>query len=1049
MAQYNALPKRQIYFTINGNAVNSAGLYCPCSVRVIPPDDLATKAGDIYDRYYAHEEVVNATGMKLTQDGGWSASYDKATFLNSIRTMVTDGSWRGLVYTTATSGTSNFVPTSMRDGIESLVKQQLHLDDLYFVDVLTQLKQFLIQVETELKTSLSKSAVANLCLVKYDINAKFNTFTETQLGNSPGSMLVRGNPTYKEGLDSLNSHLYDEFFRDFAMLKDDDTIAYASRDYYHIVVKPEYKEVGDVFNLKNTTLHGLFELQNTGQDDTEDLIYQIFQGETILGAPYDYSDLARYIGAMRTDVPGTIVGMFASDNKCQLLSKMVNESGKSIVSWYQFICNKDTLGSHIEAKASSKLEYIFSPDLVQMDFKLSDEGWTLKFLNRDFTTGNRSDIIEAYAIHCKDDDDAGSDMWYVSSMDGYVRAPGGMELVDLAYEQHGETLYAIFNGDNRVYKYRHPQNLKDSRGRVMLKKEDADMAIETFLSVYLTESNCQLTNIYLDYKGVSPNRQSWEITIYGTIGGIAYRETWSENPGKVDEKFSQYNTILFGDSLFDEEQLKFQNISKNKEMYDILDVNEVDGCYYGLFKDKRVTDKELFTVFRTAVPGGVVQRMPYNIVVSSLFRSADPLYSLFVVDRVDDRLRLQEISVPDNDIYRGRCIEIQNILRDSDAVDMTGDEFKIMDVLMTEFKVNSGTSSFFVLDNKGTGFHKVLYTNNFAQASIDSVGDVDKEGTLKWSLWNALKDTLVAKHMEEMHHGEQTSYFDVVARKVNQFKDGFSVFDLVAAEFGNTQDVGVVPSSKVDDTDTMTDHRYDSVQVSTDILWTDGMVAQTDSNPGMIVAAVSNPATTYDNETEFIKSQRNPSIVGTEFYDYICDSDGNELMDLYQIPFIYRVNSNNTYDLYINVPTTRTKYINRIAGTLKGDGTTLVRADDTATRLNFQNQMMPNNLDESTTRLRVYIDRKYISVGNVELVEISGNSIPTQIYRDSANNGLYDSIALESRWTGDFEELNEPKNDINKVMLEFECYGTDSQSIHIKGKTLINHVLDDGKYKFG
>lgn len=111
--------------------------------------------------------------------------------------------------------------------------------------------------------------------------------------------------------------------------------------------------------------------------------------------------------------------------------------------------------------------------------------------------------------------------------------------------------------------------------------------------------------------------------------------------------------------------------------------------------------------------------------------------------------------------------------------------------------------------------------------------------------------------------------------------------------------------------------------------------------------------------------------------------------------------------------------------------------------------MMPNNLDESTTRLRIYIDRKYISVGNVELVEISGNSIPTQIYRDSANDGLYDSIALESRWTGDFEELNEPKNDINKVMLEFECYGTDSQSIHLFGKTLINHVLDDGKYKFG
>lgn len=40
-------------------------------------------------------------------------------------------------------------------------------------------------------------------------------------------------------------------------------------------------------------------------------------------------------------------------------------------------------------------------------------------------------------------------------------------------------------------------------------------------------------------------------------------------------------------------------------------------------------------------------------------------------------------------------------------------------------------------------------------------------------------------------------------------------------------------------------------------------------------------------------------------------------------------------------------------------------------------ESMPNNLDESTTKLRVYIDRKYISVGNIDLVEISGNSIPT------------------------------------------------------------------------
>ena len=72
--------------------------------------------------------------------------------------------------------------------------------------------------------------------------------------------------------------------------------------------------------------------------------------------------------------------------------------------------------------------------------------------------------------------------------------------------------------------------------------------------------------------------------------------------------------------------------------------------------------------------------------------------------------------------------------------------------------------------------------------------------------------------------------------------------------------------------------------------------------------------------------------------------DGNTLMDLYAIPFIYTINSNNTYDLYINIPTTRTKYINRIAGTLRSDLASQVGKDDSRARLNFGGESLPNNL---------------------------------------------------------------------------------------------------------
>ena len=367
--------------------------------------------------------------------------------------------------------------------------------------------------------------------------------------------------------------------------------------------------------------------------------------------------------------------------------------------------------------------------------------------------------------------------------------------------------------------------------------------------------------------------------------------------------------------------------------------------------------------------------------------------------------------------------------------------------MMDEFKPKSKGSSFFVLSNKG--FHRIEYEDKFNQLSIDKMHGKDLDGNLVGfvdRLRDTFNNTVFKSHMDNMHNGDQFNYFLVLKGKVNQFDEDFNLFDLIPTEFTETQDIGVIPKPPTTDVDDSDDHRGDSILASTDILWTDGMFAQSDTNPGIVTCAISNPATIYDDDTVFTKSQRNPSIEGTEFYDFIYDQDGNTLMDLYAIPFIYRINSNNTYDLYINVPTTRTKYLNRIAGTLLDNGTNQVLAGDTRTRLNFLDEPMANNLDESTTRLQVFMDKKYLSIGTIDSVEISGNSIPTQIYRDVPNNGLYDSIALESMWNGEVVQLNEPEKDINKVMLEFECYGTDSQSIHIQGKTFINRQLDDNEY---
>lgn len=795
-----------------------------------------------------------------------------------------------------------------------------------------------------------------------------------------------------------------------------------------------------------------------------DIIDRIFQ-KTIDGeVDNTWANKVRYINAMKTPLMGNLCGMFVADNTCNLFVEYGTDDDARI-QWYTFNSEKHTTEKIVIDKIGSDTDYEFEPEQKFTQYNISKDGWLFKMLNRDFV-GN-SKISDAFAIHCSFATQTEDPLWYIPQLGVYVygaESTGGV--LDLAYEQYGNRLYVLFDGDNHLYAYDNVQESKNYNNFVMLKKETATLKLVTFNSMCITDDNLKFHSVCVDYfednEGYGKN--NWNLILHGKnikenpTENTYNRETWYFRPGDDRLDFLQYNTIMFGDSLFDEGQLRFHNISKNKDMYDILDVNEIGDCYYGLFKneDKSKEGKPVtYTVFKAMSKGGVVQRLPWTILDSHMYRTNDDLYSLYVVSNEPTSASekwhpvLREISVPDTEEYPERVIDICELYKKNNGESSprgSEPDLLVNHLIMDEFKLKSKDSSFFALTNRG--FHEIGYTNQYKQLSIDKMDGKDSEGNpigfrdkLEATLW----EIVVGKHIKEKHQ-EDKEYFSAVAKKINQFGEGFSMFHLIPTEFNETQDVGVVPDSHVTDVDEVEDHRDDSILTSTDILYTDGMFAQTDTNPGIVTCAVSNPATIYDDDTVFTKSQRNPSIEGTEFYDYIYDQDGNVLMDLYAIPFIYRINSNNTYDLYVNVPTTRTKYLNRVTGTLQDNGTSQVLADDTRTRINFLDEAMPNNLDESTTRLQLFVDKKYISIGTVDLVEVCGNSIPTQIYRDVPNNGLYDSIALESRWTGTVTQIDEPSKDINKVMLEFECYGTDSQSIHIQGKTLVNRALDNAKY---
>ena len=995
---------KTIYVEFNEIGISSYGYNCPYTLTVLPYDGVRQNEWDIFDRYYTSVDSIMSTHIEIDA----SKSFPDGSFIMNLNNTTNTIHAFPYDYTKFEFDVTNY----MNKLVDEHILNSMKADDGYFKQRLIQVKQFLLKVDSELKMEIDKSDVLSMCIFEYDIELGFSRFE-----NSWESGLLTGTE-YQNELIQFNNHLKSEFKSDHMIVGFNSP---SSKDYVHILIGDN----SDVHNVKQELINDMYS-SLTNSDNT--IIDEIFG---------DDANEVKYINALEIGVDGELKGVYVFDEHCHIFYEK-----HDTVNWIRFSIYHKSLQESLENR-----EQKWESMSKNLRYEIDNDFW-FKFANRNHMSDS-SIMGDAFMIGCIDGN--GNKMTYMSWNGLYAYSHNGEEIKDIAYEKNFDRVYVLFKNDDRIYAYDDLNSISDHYGRVILTRTRANMVIETFHSVSINKpSDASVDTIYIDYYDSDNGGHKWSMRLYGMMNGKHDCEIWNPCTGR----FKQYNTIMFGDTLFTNNQLNFQNISKNKEMFDILDVNEVDGCYYGLFKDntKSTEHEEIFTVFKTVDttlnPDGVIKRLPYEIVCPKMFRSSDELYSLWVVVRVPNgyevdengnqvvkyKIQLQEISVPENSsIYKHRTIDVQDIIGD--------DYMQINDIFMDGFKVQRNGSKLFVLTNNG--FYEISYENDIKPISIDTLDN------FKQILGIELTSSILKKHMDEYHNDHEHEYFEVIKNKINQFDPDFTVFNLIPTEFGHTQDVGVVPNEKVDDTDESSDHRGDSVVVSTDILQSGGMIVDADTNPGFITAAISNPATMYDDDTIFIKSQRNPSIEGTEFYDYIYDENGNELMDLYAIPFIYRLNSNNTYDLYINIPTTRTKYLNRIAGTLNSDLTSQVLADDYMDRVNFMEEALPNNLDESTTKLRIYIDRKFISVGNVELVEISGNSIPLQIYRgEQENYGLYDSIALEGRWNGEVEEILEPSKDINKVMLEFEVYGTDSQSIHITGKTLINSFLDDNKYKF-
>lgn len=454
--------------------------------------------------------------------------------------------------------------------------------------------------------------------------------------------------------------------------------------------------------------------------------------DEIFGADATISSKVRFINAIKTNIPN-VERMYIADGFCNVFARVKQSEGhEDKIVWHRFDASESHLKSLLVKKQSSPdMSYQFDCPTKELNSRIcvpsSDGDWLLKFGNRDLDgSGWESSsstaespiesISDALLVKCTDTTTRRGEpcqvtLWYLSEIDGYLYSimdsDEGVEdqLVDVAYEQYGNRLYVIFKGDTHVYRYDNVDRMKDFRGWIQLNKGSETMKIDTFHSRNIQESqdDC-LKWIYIDY-----SNGEWTIKVYGQTNGQLDVETWVDSPGK-EHGFNPNVPVFFGDTLFNGSQIKFQNISKNKEMFDILDIQDVDGCFYGLFKNEnRPLGQVTYTAFKCPpTDDGVVERLPYDIVLPQMYVTSDDLYSLYVVSMEDGSLKLREISVPHSDLYVNRVFDIPTMLSKV-LPDDELEELDITQVMMQGFVTDTTNSSSHIDLISNKGFHRVGY----------------------------------------------------------------------------------------------------------------------------------------------------------------------------------------------------------------------------------------------------------------------------------------------------------------------------------------------------
>lgn len=403
--------------------------------------------------------------------------------------------------------------------------------------------------------------------------------------------------------------------------------------------------------------------------------------------------------------------------------------------------------------------------------------------------------------------------------------------------------------------------------------------------------------------------------------------------------------------------------------------------------------------------------------------TADPVYTSYYLD---NHLVLNCLNTSDSmsELYPYTQIDLCSLIPELKEELEKGD-LLVYDIDMTSWSTTSALSYIVIYTNKGVYLIDMGLTPNKLRYD-------DKQAIMDYFTKRA-KEGLGA-HLTSKHHDKAIlSRFNNWRRRIADNE----VYDF-AALTTNTQ-----YTSPTEQHGGYNDNANVSVIVDKQVFGLSSLICEGDKNPGVVFAAVNTPITKYDTTWE--KIQIASPLVDTQFYDYFYKRETapngaqllTNILNLNHLPFIYRQNSDHTWDMWVNIPSTMTPYMNRIVGStmnIKG-GRTKVEGNVAKMRPNLNNIGTIADPTEQATTVRLYINTEHFHIDTIKEAVISGCSMPMHVYRDpDANDGLFDGVQLQSVWNRQIETVMD-KHGISHAMLEFKVWGADEQCVHLRGET--------------